>query len=380
MAKWRCLRREVTPMSRLVMARRNDVAIVVALEAMAQALENQSNGGENAISRNACGKKEIEFLDLKQENKSVVESLIKKAISYQKIRIFADLVDCCQIYGEDNSAHYRVINEKREKSQQGRGKPYEAQSRKGKQKAVEGKRTSRGDAPTGIVCFKCDKVGHKSTVCTAGTKRCSAVVRFDMKHLNASIKRWYVSTMVKKAILGASVESPRRSNLMGRLDLVLSAMNEEMVADTPAKGSVTTSLSMRFSSLEEESLELLSARQFCLLMKEDVLVFALVASMSVENQAVLERLKVREVEFSIDLVLGTRLVSMAPYKMSALELSELKKQLEELLEKKFVRPSVSPWGTPVLLVKKNDGNMRLYIDYCQLNKVTIKNKYLLPSN
>ena len=64
--------------------------------------------------------------------------------------------------------------------------------------------------------------------------------------------------------------------------------------------------------------------------------------------------------------------------MSLTELSELKKQLEDLLQKKFVRPSVSPWGAPVLLVKKKDGSMCLCIDYRQLNKVTIKNKYPLP--
>jgi len=64
--------------------------------------------------------------------------------------------------------------------------------------------------------------------------------------------------------------------------------------------------------------------------------------------------------------------------MSAFELAELKKQLEDLLDKKFVRPSVSPWGASVLLVKKKDGSMRLCIDYRQLNKVTIKNRYPLP--
>jgi len=69
---------------------------------------------------------------------------------------------------------------------------------------------------------------------------------------------------------------------------------------------------------------------------------------------------------------------MAPYRMSASELAELKKQLEDLLDKKFVRPSVSPWGAPVLLVKKKDGSMRLCIDYRQLKKVTIKNRYPLP--
>ncbi|MCI71904.1 RNA-directed DNA polymerase (Reverse transcriptase), partial [Trifolium medium] len=63
----------------------------------------------------------------------------------------------------------------------------------------------------------------------------------------------------------------------------------------------------------------------------------------------------REVEFAIDLIPGTSPIFMAPYRMSASELKELKKQLEELLEKKFIRPSVSPWGAPVLLVKKKDG-------------------------
>jgi len=69
---------------------------------------------------------------------------------------------------------------------------------------------------------------------------------------------------------------------------------------------------------------------------------------------------------------------MAPYRLSAFELAELKKQLEDLLDKKFVRPSVSPWGVPMLLVKKKDGSMRLCIDYQQLNKVMLKNRYPLP--
>lgn len=64
--------------------------------------------------------------------------------------------------------------------------------------------------------------------------------------------------------------------------------------------------------------------------------------------------------------------------ISASKSGKLKKQLEDLLEKRFVRPSVSPLGAPVLLVKKKDCSMRLYMDYRQLNKVTIKNKYSLP--
>ena len=86
----------------------------------------------------------------------------------------------------------------------------------------------------------------------------------------------------------------------------------------------------------------------------------------------------REVEFSIDLVPGTSPVSMAPYPMTPAELVELKKHIEELMEKQFIRPSTLPWGAPVLLVKKKDGSSRLCVDYRQLNKMTIKNKYPLP--
>ena len=86
----------------------------------------------------------------------------------------------------------------------------------------------------------------------------------------------------------------------------------------------------------------------------------------------------REVDLSIEIVLGTTPVSRAPYRMAPVELKELKVQLQELLDKGFVRPSVSPWGAPVLFVKKKDGTLRMCIDYRQINKVTVKNKYPLP--
>ena len=115
-----------------------------------------------------------------------------------------------------------------------------------------------------------------------------------------------------------------------------------------------------FSSAEEESgAEFLTTKQMKQLERDGISMFSFMAYLSVENQAVIDRLPLvnefpevfldeipdvppeREVEFSIDLVLGTKPVSMAPYRMSASELAELKKQLEDLLDKKFVRPSVS---------------------------------------
>ena len=86
----------------------------------------------------------------------------------------------------------------------------------------------------------------------------------------------------------------------------------------------------------------------------------------------------REIEFSIDIVLGATLASITPYRMALVELKELKLQLQELLEKGFIRLSVSPWGAPVLFVTKKDGTLRLCVDYRQLNKMTVKNKYQLP--
>ena len=86
----------------------------------------------------------------------------------------------------------------------------------------------------------------------------------------------------------------------------------------------------------------------------------------------------RDIDFAIDLEPGTKPISIPPYRMAPAELKELKDQLQDLLSKGFIRPSVSPWGAPVLFVKKKDGTMRMCIDYRQLNKVTVKNKYPLP--
>ncbi|XP_058733518.1 uncharacterized protein LOC131605143 [Vicia villosa] len=286
------------------MAGRNDVAIAAALEAMAQALKHHPNVGEKAASRNLdtfqrenppifkgthdpdgaltwlkeidkifrvmdCtldqkvreflrkyfpedvrGKKEIELLELRQGNKSVVEYAakfgelakfyqhyggptgefskcikfengllpeIKKAISYQKIRVFVDLVDSCRIYEEDNNAHYRVISEKRGHSQQGRRKPYDAPVGKGKQKAIEGKRTSGGDAPVGFVCFKYGKAGHKSNVCTVEARKCFRCGKFGQASSDCTHKEIVCFNCGEEGHIGSKCQKPKKEQASGKV-------------------------------------------------------------------------------------------------------------------------------------------------------------------
>jgi hypothetical protein len=86
----------------------------------------------------------------------------------------------------------------------------------------------------------------------------------------------------------------------------------------------------------------------------------------------------RKVEFAIELIPGTTPISKRAYRVSGPELVELKKQIDELLEKGYIRPSTSSWAAPVLFVEKKDGTKRMCIDYRALNEVTVKNKYPLP--
>jgi hypothetical protein len=86
----------------------------------------------------------------------------------------------------------------------------------------------------------------------------------------------------------------------------------------------------------------------------------------------------RKVEFAIELIPGTARISKRAYRVSGLELVELKKQIDELLEKGYIRPSTSPWAALVLFVEKKNGTKRMCIDYRALNEVTVNNKYPLP--
>ncbi|XP_058756089.1 uncharacterized protein LOC131629318 [Vicia villosa] len=334
------------------MVGRKDAAIAGALEAMAQLETRQrleANGEEitwvvfhreflrKYFLEDVRSKKEIEFLELRQGNKSVVEYAakfgelaklylhydgptgesskcikfenelhpeIKKTISYQKIRVFADLVDSCQIYEEDNNAPYWVISDKRGKSQQGRGKPYDTPVGKGKQKAIEGKRTSGGDAHAGIVCFKCGKAGHNSNVATTDAKRCFCCGKFGHAAFECQHKEVVFFKCGEEGHIGSKCQKPKKEQASGKvftLSRTQTTSEDALIRDTCFINStplitimdigVTIALSLvRFSTPEEEGVELLSARQLRLLMKEEVQ--ALVASMSIENQAIIYELQV----------------------------------------------------------------------------------------
>ena len=86
----------------------------------------------------------------------------------------------------------------------------------------------------------------------------------------------------------------------------------------------------------------------------------------------------RQVEFHIDLVPDAAPITKAPYQLAPLEMQELSAQLQELLDREFIRPSSSPWGEPILFVKKMDGSYRMCINYMELNKLMVKNRYPLP--
>ncbi|GKF15954.1 hypothetical protein Tco_0057416, partial [Tanacetum coccineum] len=87
---------------------------------------------------------------------------------------------------------------------------------------------------------------------------------------------------------------------------------------------------------------------------------------------------VREIEFQIELIPGVMSVAKSPYRLAPSKLEELSGQLKEIQDKDFIRSSASPWGSPVLFVKKKNGSFRMCIDYRELNKLTIKNRYPFP--
>jgi len=107
---------------------------------------------------------------IKFENGLRVE--IKRAIGYQKIQNFFELVSSCRNYEEDTKAHYKAVNERKGKGQQSHPKPYSAPADKGKQRVNDERRPRQKDTIAEIVCYTCGEKGHKSNACTGEVKRC----------------------------------------------------------------------------------------------------------------------------------------------------------------------------------------------------------------
>nr|KYP39816.1 Transposon Ty3-I Gag-Pol polyprotein [Cajanus cajan] len=283
-------------------------------------------------------------------------------------------------------------------------------------------------------CFRCQQMGHVSFNCPARTRPERGTQRSDAQR--GDVQRGGRPTATGRVCALTGAEASTSSDLVkgkGRaagkdvvflfdsgashsfisyacvamLGVPVCDLGLRLLVSTPASASVVASElcvgcpidvngKRRLIFPQEEDEMLISASQAESLLRDGAECCLLLAALSVETERAVSEIEVvrdfvevfpdevpglpptREMEFSIDLVPGAGPVSVAPYRMAPAELVELKGQLEDLLEKQLVRPSVSPWGAPVLLVKKKDGGSRLCVDYRQLNKLIIKNKYPLP--
>ncbi|GAU37338.1 hypothetical protein TSUD_395190 [Trifolium subterraneum] len=259
---------------------------------------------------------------------------IKHIIGFAEIRNFTTLVAKTRICDEDGKAKNNYHKAMRGKGQD-RAKPYDAKG-KGNARVGKGKEKESDEDK----CYRCGKLGHRAWECKKEKKSCFNCGKegHKAKDCKAEIPTCF----------NCGEEGHKRPKKTTGKMFALRGEGADQV-DNLIRGG---------AELEELPI----VNEFSDVFPEDV------SDLPPE----------REVEFTIHLVPSTSSISMTLCRMSASELNELKKQLEELLEKRFIRPSVSPLGALVLLVKKKEGSMRLCIDYRQLNKAMIKNKYPLP--
>ncbi|XP_050878174.1 uncharacterized protein LOC127081990 [Lathyrus oleraceus] len=357
---------------------------------------------EKYFPEDVGSKKEIEFLKLKQGNMTVAEYAAK----------FEELVKA-------RFAHYKSVSERKGKNKS-RGKPYSAPTHKGKQMTTDEKKPSGGVTPASVKCHHVMDCKRNAPICYNYDGILLIVI------INTGGMHLFVSLDYAEK-LGLKLSSMDRSMIVDTpiLGLILTLwvclnfpvtiygkiFGMDLVCFTLRNLDVILGMNwlefnhvhincfaktVSFSDFDTSDELFVLAKQVNEFVKDDVPVFMVLSSMKAETKVVLDELPVvsdfpevfpddisdlppeHELEFAIGLVPGTSPVSMTPYRMSASELGELKKQLDDLLKKKFVHLSASPWDVSMLLVKKKDSSMRLCVDYQQLNKVTIKNKYPLP--
>ncbi|XP_050878589.1 uncharacterized protein LOC127082396 [Lathyrus oleraceus] len=269
---------------------------------------------------------------------------IKQGIGYQEICRFSVLVNKCRIYDEDNRArfsHYKSLSVKKGKDQS-RGKLYSDLAKKGKQKANQkaacGKDQSREKTPNSVRCLKCDRnISSNISKCKSTTVNYFKCWKSGHRAADCRSSNLTCFTYEENGHNSTQCVKPKKAQSEGKVFSLSgkeTTASDYLIQDTCFINNIPLIISTE--CVIRLSLE----------------VYAINGSMVIDTPT--------------------------NGSVTTLLLGELKKQLEDLLEKKFVRTSVSLWGGPMLLVKKKDGCTKLCVYYRLLDEVTIKNKYPLP--
>ncbi|GJS85623.1 putative reverse transcriptase domain-containing protein [Tanacetum coccineum] len=207
-----------------------------------------------------------------------------------------------------------------------------------------------------VKCTNCKKVGHMA-------RDCKTVVVAQAPRAPVANQRVVINDACGRAyILGGGDGNPD-SNVITDVSYTIELADGQIVgSDTIIRGCTLNLLDHPFNI----DLMPIGLRSFNVIIGMDWL--------SNHHAVIVCDEKVIHIPY----VLGVAPVARAPYWLAPSEMQELSAQLQELADKGFIRPSSSPWGAPVLFVKKNDGSFRMCIDYRELNKLTVKNRYLLP--
>ncbi|GJX93872.1 putative reverse transcriptase domain-containing protein [Tanacetum coccineum] len=256
----------------------------------------------------------------------------------------------------------------------------------------KGPATGSNLLPVTVTCYACEEKGHYANQCRKTTNNHAQGRAYMLRDRNAHqdpnvvTDTFYDIEMVDENLVSTNtviqrctltlLNQPFEIDLMpiklGSFDVVigmdwLSKYHARIIYDKkvvciPINGETLIIRVMEKKSDEKRLEDIPVVREFQEVFPEDLPGLPLV----------------RQVEFQIDLIPGTTPVAQAPYRLAPLEMQELSDQLQELSDRDFIRPTTSPWGAPILFVKKKDESFKMCIDYRELNKLTIKNHYPLP--
>nr|GEY54216.1 reverse transcriptase domain-containing protein [Tanacetum cinerariifolium] len=253
-----------------------------------------------------------------------------------------------------------------------------------KAKDYRGKNVAHGSAvQPNIVCYSCGERGHKSSECPkkadqrGGNRQDKSFVNIKFSHL-IDIKPVKLSSSYEIELADEKVVSTNYVLRGCTLNLLDHLLDIDLMPIELATFNVIVGMDWL---VKRDALIVCGRKEVHVPYRNKTLV--------VKRDSGVSRLKVfpddfpglpppRQVEFKIELMPGAAPVARAPYRLEPSELKELPDQLKELFEKGFIRPSSSPWGAPVLFLKKKDGSFCMCIDYRELNKLTVKNRYPLP--